>query len=68
MLTYRAAVRVALSRMGFDDVYHMTSVIHDPDDAEWWLRAGDAKWKNKGIFTREDWDKLLGHCQVCHLL
>jgi Sulfotransferase domain len=54
--------------MGFDDVYHMTSVIHDPDDAEWWLRAGDAKWKNKGIFAQEDWDKLLGHCQVCHLL
>ncbi len=50
--------------MGFDDVYHMTSVFHDPDDAQWWLRAGDAKWNNKGTFTQEDWDKLLGHCQV----
>ena len=58
------AMRVALSRMGFDEVYHMVSVWHNPDDAQWWQRAADASWENKGTFTREDWDKLLGHCQV----
>jgi hypothetical protein len=50
--------------MGFDHVYHMNSVLHDQDDAWWWCRAGDAKWKNKGSMNLEDWDKLLGHCQV----
>jgi Sulfotransferase domain len=57
-------MRVALFQMGISDVYHMINVFHNPDDAQWWMRAGDAKWNNKGTFTREDWDKLLGHCQV----
>jgi hypothetical protein len=43
----------------------MINVVHDPDDAQWWSRAADAKWNNKGsMFTREEWDQLLGHCQV----
>ena len=52
--------------MGFDDIYHMTSVFHDQDDAQWWIRAADAKWNHEGTFGREDWDKLLGHCQGNH--
>lgn len=68
MRTGTSSIRVALSRLGFDDVYHMTCVFRDPDDAQWWLRAGEAKWNNKGTFTRQDWDRLLGHCQaVCDL-
>lgn len=61
-------MKAALSRMGFEHVYHMVSVMHDPDDAQWWLRAGDAKWNKRGTFTKDDWDKLLGHCQVRHIL
>jgi Sulfotransferase domain len=58
-------MRAALLRMGFEDVYHMTSAFHNPDDAQWWIRAANAKWNEKGTFTRGDWDKLLGHCEVC---
>lgn len=68
MRTGTSSIRIALSRMGFDHVYHMNSVLCDPDDAQWWLRAGEAKWNHKGTFTKEDWDKLLGHCQaVCDI-
>lgn len=59
-----AAISIALNRMGFGEIYHMTSVIRNPDDAQWWLRAGNAKFHNKGQFTREDYDQLLGHCQA----
>ncbi|KAF7510652.1 hypothetical protein GJ744_006264 [Endocarpon pusillum] len=66
--TGTSSIRIALSRMGFNNIYHLLSVLHDPDDAQWWLRAGDAKWNKRGTFTKEDFDKLLGHCQaVCDL-
>ncbi|ERF72025.1 hypothetical protein EPUS_08419 [Endocarpon pusillum Z07020] len=66
--TGTSSIKVALSRMDFNNIYHFRSVIHDPDDAQWWLRAGDAKWNRRGKFTKENWDQLLGHCQaVCDL-
>lgn len=66
--TGTSSMRVALTHMGLSEIYHMTSIMQDPDDAQWWLRAGDAKWKNRGTFTKEDWEQLLGHCQaVCDL-
>lgn len=30
-----------------------------------WNEAFDAKFEGKGkLFTRKEWDQLLGHCQV----
>lgn len=34
---------VALSLLGFNDVYHMASVFENPRDCEMWLRAARAK-------------------------
>ena len=37
-------------------------------DVALWGTAFDAKFEGKGKpFSREDWDKLLGHCQVSNL-
>lgn len=66
MRTGTASIRQALFELGLCDVYHMLSCIQNQDDCQWWLKALDAKYRNKGSFTLEDWDKLLGHCQaVC---
>jgi hypothetical protein len=42
----------------------MVDVFYNSDDAQWFMRANEAKHRNKGTFTKEDWDKLLGDCQV----
>ena len=57
-------MRVALAALGISRVHHMVDVFYDSDDAQWFNRANDAKHFGKGIFTKEDWDKLLGNCQV----
>ncbi|KAG9235549.1 hypothetical protein BJ875DRAFT_440225 [Amylocarpus encephaloides] len=64
MRTGTQTVREALYQLGISDVYHMQSVIVDPDDAQWWYRAFDAKYEGKGKFEKEEWDQLLGHCQA----
>lgn len=33
-------------------------------DGELWMDAFNAKYEGVGTFEREDWDQLLGHCQV----
>lgn len=52
--------------LGFNDVYHMTSMLEEnPRDSEMWVEAYEAKFEGKGKpFGREEWDQLLGHCQV----
>lgn len=57
----------ALYQLGFHDVYHMHTVRDNPEtDAPQWTHALEAKYRNKGSMTRQDWDKLLGDCQgVC---
>lgn len=67
MLTRRfAALREALSIMGFQKVYHMSYVFQQkPSDSKIWLRAFDAKYRNLGApFSREDWDEILGDCDA----
>lgn len=60
-----AALRAALKQLGFEDTYHMNSVLSENGrDAELWVDAMDAKFEGKGTFEKEDWDRLLGHCQV----
>lgn len=60
------ALREALKHLGFIDTYHMMSAsVENPPDSIMWHQA--LAWKFEGVgerFTRDDWDKLLGHCEV----
>lgn len=59
------SVCTALSILGFDHVYHMDSALNNPLDNDMWLRALDSKYgTNASSFGRQEWDQLLGHCQV----
>ena len=61
----RVAMRKALKDLGYIDTYHMDSIFENPPDCDMWREAFAAKYHNKGKkFERQDWDKLLGHCQV----
>ena len=57
-----------MQMLGYVDTYHMMSCsIENPPDALFWMDALRAKYDGVGKpFEREDWDKLMGHCQaVC---
>lgn len=58
-------MRGALKELGYVDTYHMDSCMENPPDCDLWAEALDAKFNGKGrTFGKEDWDQLLGHCQV----
>ncbi|KAF4483426.1 hypothetical protein FAGAP_11815 [Fusarium agapanthi] len=60
------SIRNALWQLGFHDCYHMQTLFNNPTRAPEWVRAMEAKYADKGTFTRADWDRLLGNCQaVC---
>ncbi|PCD44334.1 hypothetical protein AU210_003412 [Fusarium oxysporum f. sp. radicis-cucumerinum] len=60
------SIRNALWQLGFHDCYHMQTLFNNPTRAPEWVRAMEAKYADKGTFTRADWDHLLGDCQaVC---
>jgi len=64
--TGTTSIRAALYGLGYNDVYHYSSVIREnPRDSEMWLDAYKAKFEGVGKpYGREEFDKLLGHCQV----
>ncbi|KKA31085.1 hypothetical protein TD95_001794 [Thielaviopsis punctulata] len=65
MRTGTLSMRAALRELGIHDVYHMQTLGQTAeDDVPLWTRAIDAKYNNKGTFTREDWDELLGSYQA----
>ena len=58
-------MRQALFDLGYHDVYHMVSAMQNPKDCLMWREAIEAKYFGKGRkYTREDFDKLLGNCEV----
>jgi hypothetical protein len=60
-------MQAALKILGYNDVYHMTSVLTgNPSDAKLWRKAYDFYYGGKGSWSKKDWDALLGHCMVCH--
>ena len=60
-----AALRIALNQLGYNDTYHMMCAsVENPPDCLMWQDAFAAKFDKKGKFGREEWDKLLGHCQA----
>ena len=59
------ALQVALETLGYKDTHHMANVLSNPVEADMWTEAINAKFFGKGKpFGREEWDQLLGHCQV----
>jgi hypothetical protein len=56
--------QAALRILGLHDVYHMQSLMENTENARLWMKAMNAKYHGKGEMTREDWDELLGNCQV----
>jgi len=64
-ICHESAMKVALEQLGYNDTYHMLSVMENRMDCGIWIEAFDAKYFGKGKpFGREEWDMLLGHCQV----
>lgn len=42
----------------------MFNLMIDPRDNEMWVDAIKGKYFGGKPFEKEDWDQLLGHCQV----
>ena len=58
-------MRIALKKLGFEDTYHMENVMENPAEIDLWQEAFMAKYRGVGKpYGREEWDQLLGHCQV----
>ncbi|KAF7593192.1 hypothetical protein BBP40_011822 [Aspergillus hancockii] len=63
--TGTTSLRNAFKMLGYEDTYHMDSLAKEnPRDGEMWLAALQAKYDGKGKFEKENWDRLLGHCQA----
>jgi hypothetical protein len=60
------ALKQALKSLGYNDVYHgYSTTLENARDCQIWLDACNAKFKAKGKpFGRDEFDQLLGHCQV----
>ncbi|MCJ1250921.1 hypothetical protein MMC30_008149 [Trapelia coarctata] len=66
MRTGTKSMKAALEELGIREVYHMTTTMKNPKDADMWTAAINAKFFNKGKkFTRKEWDSLLGNCEAC---
>lgn len=57
----------ALKMLGYLDCYHMMNTMIDPTDNDMWLDAIKGKFFGGKPFTKNEWDMLLGHCQVCKI-
>jgi hypothetical protein len=59
------AMRDALEILGYNAVHHMQSIFANPLQNEMWAEAINAKFFGRGKpYGKEEWDQLLGHCQV----
>ncbi|CAF9942405.1 hypothetical protein IMSHALPRED_003661 [Imshaugia aleurites] len=60
------SLRRALKLLGINDVYHgFPAFFENPRDCEMWYEAHKSKFENRGKpFGRDEFDKLLGHCQA----
>lgn len=55
----------AIEMLGINECYHgWDPIFGNPRDMEMWQEALEAKFDGKGkLYGREEFDKLLGHCQ-----
>lgn len=59
------AMQAALETLGCNPTYHGYVPLSKTDDCAKWTRAFEAKYHKRGpLFTREDWDDLLGDYQA----
>ena len=60
------ATQAALEILGCKPTYHGYTPLYNIDECAKWIRAFDAKYHKRGpLFTRDDWDDLLGnYCGV----
>ena len=55
----------ALQMLGYNKTYRMAETLINPPDSKMWQQAIDAEFYAKGKpFGKEQWDQLLGDCQV----
>ena len=65
VLMMKIALRIALERLGYLRCYHMMCAsVENPPDCLMWHDALAAKYDGEGKFGREEWDQILGDCQV----
>lgn len=63
--TGTASMCTALQMLGYNKCYHMLETLYNPPDTRMWQEAIDAQFYGQGKrFGREQWDQLLGDCQV----
>ncbi|CAK5266755.1 unnamed protein product [Mycena citricolor] len=62
--TGTSSMRQALQILGYDEVYHMESVLANPHDADLWVEAYHTKYVKGELVKREKWDEILGHCEA----
>lgn len=54
----------ALRILGYGKVYHGWTWVREPNDSVTWRKLYDATYRGKEGMTQEDWDGLLGDCEV----
>ncbi|MCJ1248998.1 hypothetical protein MMC30_006219 [Trapelia coarctata] len=55
----------ALEELGYKKVHHMSGVFQNPQEADFWTAAIEAKFEGKSAkFDREAWDHMLGNCMA----
>ncbi|KAJ6557687.1 P-loop containing nucleoside triphosphate hydrolase protein [Mycena capillaripes] len=64
--TGTSSMQKALEILGYTHANHGAHIhFGSPQDIDMWLAAVNAKFFGVGKpYTREDWDRLLGHCQA----
>ncbi|KAH7403071.1 hypothetical protein BKA64DRAFT_440572 [Cadophora sp. MPI-SDFR-AT-0126] len=59
------SMRIALEKLGYENVYHFSSVFEHETHPDLWIAALEEKYKSQGEkstiqFTKEYWDEILG--------
>lgn len=62
-------MRIALEKLGYDNVYHFSSVFEHETHPDLWIAALKAKYENDGnasgeVFKRDYWNTILGSYNV----
>jgi hypothetical protein len=63
-------MKIALERLGYGNVYHMSSIFDDESHAKLWTEALEAKYDSPGTagnstqLTAAYWDRILGNYDV----
>ena len=64
---------IALEKLGYENVYHFSSVFENETHPDQWIAALEEKYKSEGRksteqFTKEYWDEILGEYHVSYFI